>query len=48
MLLPLSNELHGGTVIQLSDGTITPETNNDGSFKQIIRNELSTVQKKPC
>ena len=45
MLLQLSNELHRGTVIQLSDGAITPETNNDGSFKQIIRNELSAVQK---
>jgi hypothetical protein len=45
MLLQLSNELHRGMVIQLSDGTITPETHNDGSFKQIIRNELSTVQK---
>jgi len=45
MLLQLSNEIHRGTVIQLSDGTITPETHNEGSFKQIIRDELSAVQK---
>ncbi|MFA4849213.1 MAG: hypothetical protein WC626_05755 [Methanoregula sp.] len=29
----------------MSDGTITPETHNEGSFKQIIRDELSAVQK---
>jgi hypothetical protein len=46
MLLQLSNGLHRGTVMQLSDGTITLETHNEGSFKQIIRNELSAVQKK--
>ncbi len=45
MLLQLSNELHTATVIQLSDSTIPRETHNEGSFEQIIRNELSTVQK---
>ena len=40
-----SSELHIGTVTQLADGTINTKTQNDHPFRQIIRDELSAVQK---
>ncbi len=40
-----SSELYIDTVTQLADGTITIKTHTDHPFRQIIRDELSAVQK---